>query len=246
MIINDRETGLTRLPDFPPEQAWGSDTRIDLTLLPSGALKGALTELDSGEPAAEDRARAHLASPAAKRDYWVRRIARSLLGIQVADPVEKDEADGRYQTSLEFSAREFGQFVQDKFLLVRLDLLTRNTVPVFPAMVRAQPVVIRPVYDVQEVRLPLPSGSAVTELPAASSIVSEYGRYSGEYTVVKNALVYKRSLTLRAGTIPPERYGGLRTFLGQVAKAEATVVMVHLHGGAATNQTVAAATVSAN
>ncbi len=55
LIVRDRETGLTRLPDFPPEQAWGSKTRIDLTLLSSRAVKGALTELDSGESAAEDR-----------------------------------------------------------------------------------------------------------------------------------------------------------------------------------------------
>lgn len=137
----------------------------------------------------------------------------------MADPVEEDEADGRYQTRLEFSAREFGQFVQDKFLLVRLDLLTRNTVPVFTALVRAQPVVIRPVY-----RLPLPSGTAVMDLPQASSIISDYGRYSGEYTVVKGTLIYKRSPTLLAATVPAERYGALRTFLGQVAKAEATVV----------------------
>ncbi|HEY4247626.1 MAG TPA: transglutaminase-like domain-containing protein [Lacunisphaera sp.] len=234
LIVSDRETRLTRLPDFTPEQTWGSDTRIDLTLLPSGALKGALIELDSGESAAEDRARAHLASPAAKRDYWVKRIARSLLGIQVADPVEEDKTDGRYQTHLEFSAREFGQFVQDKFLLVRLDLLTRNTVPVFPAKVRAQPLVIRPVYDAQEVWLPLPPGSAVTELPKASSLVSDYGRYSCEYTMVKDTLVFKRSLTLRAGTIPPEHYRALQTFLGEVAKAEATVVMIQLQGSSVT------------
>jgi len=229
LIISGRETGLTQLPGFKPEQAWGSDTRIDLTLVPSGGLKGVLTELDSGEPAAQDRARARHASPAAKRDYWVKRIARSLRGIQVADPAGEEEAGGRYRTRLEFSAREFGQFVQDKFLLVRLDLLTRNTVPMFPRMARAQPVVIRPVYDAQEVRLPLPPGSAVPELPKASSLVSEYGQYSGKYTVVDGSLVYKRTLELRAATIPPERYGLLRTFLGQVAKAEATTVMIHLH-----------------
>jgi hypothetical protein len=228
LICDLQETALTTMPSFPPEQAWGTVTRLDLEFIERGMLQGRVTETTSGEPAAQARARAHEMAPADKKKLWTTRLTRALRGVRVNDPVEKETGDGRYLNEVEFVVREFGQLVQDKLLVVRLDVLSRDTIPTFPKVRRMQPIVVRPVHDAQEVRLALPARGEVTELPAAKSLRSEFGEYADSYTMETDTLVYRRTLTLRGGTIPAEAYPALSAFLADVAKAEATSVVITL------------------
>lgn len=228
LLCETEETALTSLPVFPPESAWSSVSRLDLAFSQQGILHGTLTETTVGEPAAQARRRASEASPMEKRQYWTSRLSRTVNGVKVGDPVEQELPGGRHQTVLSFAAREFGQLVQDKLFVLRLDVLNRDTVPAFPDQQRVQPVVLRPVHEVQEVRFDLPAAGAEPELPANQSRRSEFGRYEGAYAVEDGWLVYRRTFTLQAGTIPPEKYAALRAFLGEVAQAEATAVTVRL------------------
>ncbi len=228
LICDERETALTTMPAFAPEQAWSSEAQVDLSFRENGIVLGVLTEKVAGEPAAEARRRAAEYSPAKLRQYWTDRFARSLSGIKVREPVGKELSAGGYETELEFGARSFGQWAQDKLLVLRLDVFTRDTIPGFPEKTRRYPVLVRPVHDVLVVRFDLPPALTAPELPAAQILQSEFGHYEGTYRVSDGWLIFRRTLTLKSATVPPEKYAAWQAFLLAVAKAEATsVALVH-------------------
>lgn len=228
LICDARETSLTTMPTFTPEQAWSTHTQVELGFIERGLVEGVLQEVTAGEPAALARARAKEDTLTQKRKFWSDRLVKATRGVRVGDPVEKELSDGRYQNDLSFFAREFGQMVQDKMLIVRLDVLSRDTIPVFPRGKRLLPMVVRPVHETQEVKLRLPDRGVVTELPAAKAVRSEFGEYTGSYTIEDRNLVYRRKLTLYAATIRAKAYPALSSFLTEVAKAEATSVVITL------------------
>jgi hypothetical protein len=79
----------------------------------------------------------------------------------------------------------------------------------------------------ETVRVKLPAGFEVDEMPEATKLDAPFGNYSATYEVKDGQLIFTRSLVLRSATIPAEQYAQVRNFFGRMLAAEqAPVVLI--------------------
>jgi hypothetical protein len=78
----------------------------------------------------------------------------------------------------------------------------------------------------ETVRIKLPDGFDVDEVPDPVKFDSDFGSYTASYEVKDGQLLYTRKLVQRAATIPAEKYAEVRSFYGRVrASEEAPIVL---------------------
>ena len=75
-------------------------------------------------------------------------------------------------------------------------------------------------------RVKLPAGFEIDELPDAVQIDGALGSYETNYEVKSGELLFKRTLAQRAGIIPVEQYQAVRRFFERVRAAEQSPVVL--------------------
>jgi hypothetical protein len=78
----------------------------------------------------------------------------------------------------------------------------------------------------ETVRVKLPTGFDVDELPDPVKLHAPFGSYETKYEVKGGDLVFTRSLSQRAATIPPEQYQLVRGFFSSIRSAEQAPVVL--------------------
>ena len=78
----------------------------------------------------------------------------------------------------------------------------------------------------EAVRIKLPAGFEVDEMPDAVKLDTSFGSYSTSYEVKDGHLVFTRSLVQKAATIPVEQYNSVRSFFEKIRAAEQAPVVL--------------------
>jgi hypothetical protein len=78
----------------------------------------------------------------------------------------------------------------------------------------------------ERVRIKLPAGFEIDEMPEALTLRSDFGTYDASYEVEGTHLIYTRSLTLNRMTVPADKYDSVKTFFGKVHGAEQAPVVL--------------------
>jgi len=92
---------------------------------------------------------------------------------------------------------------------------------------RKHPVVLTSNSYSETVRVKLPAGFAVDEVPDAVKLDTDFGSYATSYEVKDGELIFSRKLVQRATTIPVEQYNSVRSFFERIRAAEqAPVVLI--------------------
>ena len=78
----------------------------------------------------------------------------------------------------------------------------------------------------ETVRVKLPAGFDVDELPDAVKLDTAFGVYNTSYDVKDGQLTFKRSLVQHAMTIPVEQYAAVRGFFEKIRAAEQAPVVL--------------------
>ena len=78
----------------------------------------------------------------------------------------------------------------------------------------------------ETVRVKLPAGFDVDELPDAVKLDTAFGVYNTSYDVKDGQLTFKRSLVQHAMTIPVEQYAAVRSFFEKIRAAEQAPVVL--------------------
>ena len=76
------------------------------------------------------------------------------------------------------------------------------------------------------VRIKLPAGFDVDEMPDAVKLDTPFGSYKTSYEVKNGQLVFTRALTQRATTIPAAQYQAIRSFFERIRAAEQAPVVL--------------------
>jgi hypothetical protein len=221
-------TGLVEFPRAADDAEYQVTSRVTLDVAANGTCRGEVHETAQGQLAAGARSMAFELSEKEQKEHWLRRLNATVRGVSIEGVEHQATSDlWRHESTIRFQAPGFGQLVRDEMLVLNLDVLTRDSVPVFPDKPRTRPLLVRPIHTVSETSINLPEKGRA-ELPAPRELHSEFGRYTGSYSTAGGRIVYRRTLALNAGRIAPERYAVFRQFLLEVAKAERTAVIVHL------------------
>ena len=229
LLDSKSETDLVRMPVTPPEMNH-LERVATLQLTPEGGLSGQIKEQANGQTAASLRSEFRGLS---KPDYTVKIEAWLTQGITSArlnkiEPTD-NTSDGVFSLNLEFTANTYGQLMQNRLLVFKPVVVARREALTLTAPTRKHPVVLHANAYSETVRVQLPAGFVVDELPDAVKLQTAFGSYVTSYEVKNNELVFKRQLSQQATTIAAADYETVRKFFESIRAAENAPVVLARH-----------------
>ena len=226
-LINSKtETDLARMPITPPEMNQLERTAT-LQLQADGAIAGKIEEQANGQTAVTFRSEfKRLSKPeyTGMIERWLTAGATSAR-LNKMEPADNN-TDGRFTLNVEFSATKYGQLMQDRLLVFKPAIVSRREGLALTAASRKHPVVLRANSYSETVKVQLPAGFAVDEVPDAVKIETTFGSYVTSYEVKDNELVFKRRLSQQATTIAAADYDVVRKFFESIRAAENAPVVL--------------------
>ena len=226
LLDSKLSTELVRMPTTPPEM--NQLERVStFQLRPDGAIAGQIQDHAVGQVAVRYRSDFRQRS---KPEYngmveeWLTAGATSAR-VSKVEPSD-NVGDGKFSLNVEFSATQYGQLMQDRLLVFKPVVVSRREGTSLAAAQRKHPVVLRANEFSETVKVQLPAGFNVDELPDAVKLETPFGSYKTSYEVVNGELVFKRQLSQRAATIPAAQYETVRKFFESIRAAEGAPVVL--------------------
>lgn len=226
-LINSKsETGLVRMPVTPPEMNQ-LERVATLELQADGGIAGQIHEKANGQTAVTFRTEFRRLS----KPEYTGMIERWLTAGATSARLNKMEpsdntSDGRFTLNVDFSAPTYGQLMQNRLLVFKPAVVSRREGLALTAPTRKHPVVLRANSYSETVKVQLPSGFAVDEVPDEVKIETPFGSYVTSYEVKDNELVFKRQLSQKATTIAAADYEIVRKFFESIRAAENAPVVL--------------------
>ena len=226
LISSKNETGLVTMPVTPAEMNQ-LERSATLELSADGGIAGNIKELANGQTAVRFRSEFRQMS---KPEYtgmierWLTAGAASAR-LNKMEPTDHS-SDGRFTLNVEFSAVAYGQLMQGRLLVFKPAVVSRREGLSLTAATRIHPVVLRANAYSETVKVQLPAGFTVDELPDPVKIQTAFGSYVTSYEVKGTELVFKRQLSQTATTIAAADYEMVRKFFESIRAAENAPVVL--------------------
>jgi hypothetical protein len=157
-------------------------------------------------------------------EKWIARGASGAI-ISKIEPSD-NSAEGRFALDVDFTAARYGQVMQNRLLVFKPAIVSRRESLSLTESSRKHPVVLEPNAYNETVKVKLPEGFVVDELPAAVKLETPFGSYATNYVVKDGQLNFTRSLVLQGATIPVGEYSKVRSFFEKMRAAEQTPVVL--------------------
>jgi Domain of Unknown Function with PDB structure (DUF3857)/Transglutaminase-like superfamily len=226
-LVAAGETGaLLRMPATPPE-ANQLERQADVSLAADGSITASVHEHAVGQSAAAYRGEfKQFSRPEYQRiiEGWV---THGATGAQVTkvEPTD-DSAGGRFALDVEFNAADYGQLMQNRLLVFKPAIVSRRESVSLTDSARKHPVVLESYAYTETVKVKLPAGFDVDELPDPVKLDAPFGTYAATYAVKDGQLQFTRTLVQHATTIPVEQYAAVRSFFEHIRTAEQAPVVL--------------------
>ncbi len=226
LIVAGDAGALMKMPVTPPE-ASRLERQTEVTLAPNGAITAKMHERMFGQTAVSARReQKHRPRP----DYIKmieRWITHSVNGATVSRIEPVDDADGKFDLDVEFTANGYAQLMRDKLLVFKPAVVGRRESLFLTEQSRKHPVLLDSQAYSETVRVKLPAGFEVDELPDPAKIMAPFGSYSASCEVKDGVLIFKRSMIVKSAAVPAEQYAIVRSFFDRIRGADqAPVVLV--------------------
>ncbi|HEY4256707.1 MAG TPA: transglutaminase domain-containing protein [Candidatus Udaeobacter sp.] len=222
-------TGLTRLPRFDAAHDFLVQRHVALTI---SASETGITA--AGQISAAGQSGASLRSdfekdtqPTELEKLVTHQLSDAFRGALVEDrKTEDNPLLGLCTLSFTCQHPRFVQRLPGNGLVVKLDVLSRHYLPNFSENERRLPIQLQPVMIQDEVVLKLTGGYTVDEVPRKISFESPYGSYAADFSLMRDALVMKRTITIKYLRVPAENYAAVRKFLTDIVRADRSSVLL--------------------
>jgi hypothetical protein len=226
-LIDNRDSdSLLQMPVTPPEMNM-LQRNVDITLSADGGVAGTVSEKTIGQAAVAFRAEMRGLSVAdynRKIEGW---ISRGVSGAKTTKIVPKDNSlDGNFDLDVEFSANSYAQIMQNRLMVFKPAVIGRLDRLSFSEGKRMHPYMVDSTSYAERVNIKLPQGFVVDEVPDATSLETAFGKYSANYEVKGEYLIFTRELKLNRTSVPAEKYDMVRNFFGRVREAEQSPVVL--------------------
>lgn len=226
LVIAGAAGALMRMPVTPPETNF-LERKVDASLASDGSLSAKVQETATGSWAVDFRSEfRHLSAPDYQRaiEGWVNRGAHAAKVGKVES--NDDSLVGRFDLHVDFTAPAYAQSMQDRLLVFKPAIVSRRDSVSLTEAKRKHSIVIASTAYSETVRVKLPSGFDVDEMPDAVKLDTAFGSYATTYEVKDGQLVFTRKLVQRASTIPVEQYASVRSFFERIRAAEQSPVVL--------------------
>ena len=226
LIVAGESGSLLRMPVTPIESNF-LDRRIEASLSADGSLAATIQEKANGQWAADYRSEFRQLSRADYQKAIEGWIAAGAAAAKISKVATNDDPLGRhFNLDIDFVAPSYGQLMQDRLLVFKPAIVARRDALTLTATKRKHPVVLTSNAYSETVRLKLPAGFAVDEMPDAVKLDTSFGSYATNYEVKDGQLLFTRKLVQRASTVPVDQYNSVRTFYEKIRAAEQSPVVL--------------------
>jgi hypothetical protein len=220
LIVAGDSGGIVRMPDTSPESN-RLEREVVATLASDGSLVGAIYEKSIGQAATTGRREFRGLSRADYNKMIESWVAGSVTGAKVSNIVASDDpVAGTFTFQADIAAARYGQLMQNRLLVFKPVIVSRRASVFLTDSQRTLPIMIRSQAYTETVRIKLPAGFQVDELPDPVKLETSFGSYFANYKVDGNDLVLTRLLTLQRSTLPASQYGVVRSFYERILAAE--------------------------
>ncbi len=226
LVAAGADGDLVKMPTLSPDSN-KQERYAEVNLLNDGAIEGKIRQQSFGQSASFERGKLRELSAA---DYSVsleRWLTSRIKGGKVTKAVPSDQKlDGKFDLNIEFSAPNYAQLMQGKLMVFNPAMVGRldQFSPVEGK--RQTPIMIDSSSYSETIKVKLPEGFVIDEIPESSQIEAPFGKYNARYETVDGFLLLKRSLVLNRMTVPAARYEDVRNFFGVVRAAEQSPVVL--------------------
>ena len=218
LVAGDRGE-LARMPVTSPESN-RVERNVDGVLGANGALTAKVREHFFGGTAVDARRefRAGTRSDYDKRiEAW---IVRGVSGAKVSKIDVNETPGGPFTLQTEFSADQYGQLMQNRLLIFKPAIVSRRASLFLTEASRKYPVLLGAQAYTESVRIKLPDGFQVDELPEPLKMEEVFGGYSANHKIEDGYLLFTRSLTIRRSLLPVDQYSSVRSFYQKILAME--------------------------
>jgi hypothetical protein len=217
---------LVRMPTPPPESSQ-LERLANVVLTPEGAITAIVKESSSGQAAVNERRAYRSLSSPEYRAMIEECVTRGATAAKVDRVLPKDDSsEGRFALEVDFSARDYGQLMQDRLLVFKPAIVSRRESLFLTDTQRKHPVVLTSRAFTETVRVKLPVGFDVDELPDPVKLQATFGSYETRYEVKGGDLIFTRSFAQKATTLPADQYQNVRGFFTTIRAAEQAPVVL--------------------
>ncbi len=200
---------------------------IEATLTAEGALAATFREKAAGAMAAYSREAFKSLSESDYRKRIEGFITRSIPRAKVARISPQDAAtEGKFHLEIELNAAGYAQLMANKMLLFKPALLSYPEPLNLSEPNRTQPILLEADSRSETIRITLPQGFVIDELPEAQTIKASFGQCELKYEVKDGVASYVRTIRLNKTTIPAEKAEEVKRFFAQIKAAEQNPVVL--------------------
>lgn len=237
-FIQVRDPRLNRLlpvPVIPPEIGHRIARRALLKIRDDGTLEIEAEFERNGQQAAAFRAGTRHADSNKDLD----KIAMSELGdaLRTGQLTKRSLLDnpeqGTATLKIEASVRSYLQRNQGALIIAKLDVFNRSQIPVYPEKNRRTTAELPPLCLDDVIRLQVPEGLVIEELPRPASVKDKYGSLTLSFEQKDSVVTLRRRLVLNRTLVPVNEFLVLRKFMADLARSDRSSVLLRLAAPAA-------------
>jgi transglutaminase-like putative cysteine protease len=231
LLVTEDGGELVQLPLLEP-QANRMQRSARLTLDPRGNLSGEVTEVRSGYPASQYRARFMKATPRERERLLQNFLGQFLTGFEISHIAAEnlDELDKDLVVKYSFSAAQYAKNAGN-LLLVRPRVIGEKNSEVLEKETRTQPFEFAALTrETDEFEWSLPAEYHPDSLPRPVHITFPFGEYQSVVQTGERSLRYTRSYEIKDVNVRGESLQDLKKFFRQIGAEERNMVILKRTG----------------
>lgn len=226
LIAAGADGDLTRMPVVPAENN-RLERQADVTLNPDGSLTGKISQKAFGQEAAIQRAREHELPAGDYKSSLEKWLSARVNGSTLTRSTPTDKkASGEFDLDMEFSAPMYAQLMQGRLMMFKPAMVGRLDQFIAMETKRMTPLLLDASNYSEVIKVKLPEGFAVDEMPDPDTIERPFGKYSSKYEISGNYLIFSRRLELNRSIVPASQYNDVGKFFAVVRNAEVAPVVL--------------------
>jgi transglutaminase-like putative cysteine protease len=234
LVVAALDGDLVKMPQLPPASA-RIERSVDAQMDESGHLNAHLVTEYFGQSGSSVRYLTRHGGMDKLKQNLERAYSRRLGGVTLDKISPADHApEDRMDLAVDLGVSQFGQFMQQKMLILKPGVLTPDTDYVFSNKERKLPVRLESRLRQDSVVIQLPAGFAVDELPEPIEIDSPYGVYHASWKVSSektnnHSVTFEQSLEIKETLAAPGEYTKVKDFFDKVLGGQSAPVILLKH-----------------
>ena len=226
LVAAGSDGNLMKMPVLSPDlNRLERDATVELDEM--GNVTGIIRESSKGQAATAERARLRSLSTSEYNTMLESWITRGISGAKILKTTQKDNTeDGKFDLEVQFAAKSYAQLMQGKLMVFKPAVIGRLDRFTFSDSKRLHPYLINSMAYAESIKIKLPVGFEVDEMPDPAKFESGFGKYSVTYEVKDGYLLFSRSMTLSKTTVPADKYYTVSSFFAKIRNADQSPVVL--------------------